>query len=84
MPPHRLRIDGPTVSDGATILARSLTPEAADLEDDRSTTHVTIEDDRLVIDIEASDLVALRAAANTWMGLLRTAESVRTQAEAGY
>lgn len=57
------------------MLYTSLTPEAATLADDRSKTTLSLDGSELVISIEARDLVGLRAAMNTWMNLIRVAES---------
>lgn len=55
-------------------LERSLSVEAADLADERSTTRIGRDGDELRIDIDAADRTALRAASNTWLGLLSVAE----------
>lgn len=48
----------------------------ADLADERSWTAVSREGAVLTVRIDATDLVALRAAMNTWLTLLDTAETV--------
>ncbi|ADJ15952.1 KEOPS complex subunit Pcc1 [Halalkalicoccus jeotgali] len=58
----------------ARLIERSLRPELADLADERSWTDVSRSGATLSIRIEATDLVALRAAANTWLTLLDVAE----------
>ncbi len=58
------------------IVFRSLQPEVSALRGGRSRTHLTRRDNTIVIEIEAADLVTLRAAQNTWSSLLRTAERV--------
>lgn len=80
---HALRIERSYGNERAKRLLRSLIPEQEPLADARSTARLVREGDRLIIEIEAADLVALRAATNTWFGLLETAESVHDDA-AGY
>ena len=62
----------------AENIARSLSVEAADLRDDRSETKIHRDGSEVAIDIVATDLIGLRAAANTWFGLLETAEETVT------
>lgn len=65
----------------ARIAERSLRPEVAPLADDRSRAALTREDATVTIRIEAADLVALRAAFNTWCSLVDTAETIADAAE---
>ncbi len=58
----------------ATSVEQSLRVEAADLGDARSETTITRDGGKLHVEIGATDLTALRAATNTWLGLLSTAE----------
>lgn len=60
----------------ARAIARSLRPELDDLADDRSTTRLERAGRDLELAIDAADLVALRAATNTWLGLVQVAERV--------
>jgi KEOPS complex subunit Pcc1 len=60
----------------ARIVERSLRPEVDDLTDDRSRATVDREGATLTVRVEADDLVALRAALNTWGSLAETAETV--------
>ena len=62
-----------TESDAATI-ERSLEPEVGDIEGERTGATLSREADVLRIDIEAADLVALRAGQNTWLSLVSVAE----------
>lgn len=63
----------------ARLIERSLRPEIEDLADERSWTTLSRSGATLSIRIEATDLVALRAAANTWLTLLDVTETtVRT------
>ncbi|MFC6904736.1 KEOPS complex subunit Pcc1 [Halalkalicoccus tibetensis] len=64
----------------ARHVERSVRPELAGLADDRSRTSISREEATLSVRIEAEDLVALRAATNTWLTLLEVAERA---AEAG-
>jgi len=59
---------------GARRLQRALGPELADLVDDRSRARLSRSGDRLEVSVEATDLVALRAALNTWLSLLAVGE----------
>jgi|AntDeeMinimDraft_6_1070357.scaffolds.fasta_scaffold15554_2 KEOPS complex subunit Pcc1 len=59
----------------ATLVERSVRPEIGDIEDDRSTVALTREEATLEVAVEAADLVALRAASNTWLTLVDVAES---------
>lgn len=59
----------------ARLVERSLRPEVADLADERSWTTLSRSGATLSIRIEATDLVALRAAANTWLTLLDVVET---------
>jgi KEOPS complex subunit Pcc1 len=54
---------------------RALSPEVDDLADNRSRTALSRETTRLDLTILARDLVALRAALNTWLSLLSVAEA---------
>ncbi|MCH7659904.1 MAG: KEOPS complex Pcc1-like subunit [Euryarchaeota archaeon] len=60
----------------ARLIERSILPEVADLGDERSSVAVSRNGEMLTIRIEAADLVALRAAMNTWLTLLDTTETV--------
>lgn len=61
------------------MIAESLRPEMADLEDERSHARITHHASDIEITIEARDLIALRAAMNTWMHLVRVAESTASE-----
>lgn len=62
----------------ARTIERSIRVEAADLADDRTKTEVGRSGRTVTIEIVAQDLVGLRAAANTWLSLVRTAETTAT------
>jgi KEOPS complex subunit Pcc1 len=63
----------PTPERAATVAA-AVARETAALADDRSTAAVARDDDTLTVAVSAADLVALRAATNTWTGLVGAAE----------
>jgi len=58
----------------ARRVERAITPEVGDIDDERSRTRLDREAAELTLTIEARDLVALRAAANTWLSLVSVAE----------
>jgi KEOPS complex subunit Pcc1 len=61
-------------ADRASHIAASVRPEVGAIDDDRSRTTLEHDGERLVVTVEAQDLVALRAAMNTWLGLVGVAE----------
>lgn len=75
--PHRtsltLEYDAEAV---ARAVERSLRQEVGEIDDDRSATQLARTDDAVELTIDAADLVALRAAANTWLSLASVAERV--------
>ena len=81
-PPHQIafefRYDTPAL---ARTVERSIVQEIGEIEDERSSTSVSREGLVLRICLEAADLTALRAAANTWLTLTAVAE--RTADKAG-
>lgn len=60
----------------ARIVSTSLTQEIGEIDDARSTTTVSHESRTVTIAVDAGDLVALRAAVNTWLSLAGVAERV--------
>ena len=58
----------------ARRVERAILPEVGDIDDERSRTRLDREAAELRLTIEARDLVALRAAANTWLSLVSVAE----------
>ena len=64
----------------ARTVERSLAQEVGEIDDDRSATTLRRAGGTVELEIEAADLVALRAAANSWLSLAsvaeRTAETV--------
>ncbi len=63
-------------TDDAQRVARSIRVEVDELDDDRSTVTVDRDDTELAVDITAADLVALRAAINSWCRYVSVAEQV--------
>lgn len=60
----------------ARLVERSIRSEIGEIDDERSWTVLSREAETLSVHIEAEDLVALRAATNTWLTLLDVAETV--------
>lgn len=60
--------------DRARLVERAIRQEVDEIADDRSRTAVDRDDSTLRIVVQASDIVALRAAANTWLTLTDVAE----------
>ena len=58
----------------AQRVERAIAPEVGDIDDDRSQTSLSSTGRTLEISIEARDIVALRAALNTWFSLVAVAE----------
>ncbi|MFB6295260.1 MAG: KEOPS complex subunit Pcc1 [Halobacteriales archaeon] len=59
----------------ARTIERSLRQEVGEIDDDRSRTDLRRGRDELEMTVEAADLVALRAAGNTWLSLVSVAEA---------
>ena len=60
----------------AARVARAIEPELGEIEDDRSRVRSDRDGAALRVVVEARDLVALRAALNTWLSLVGVAERV--------
>jgi KEOPS complex subunit Pcc1 len=58
----------------ARLVARSVAREIGEIDDERSRTSLERDGQRVLIDIVAADVVALRAALNTWFSLIDVAE----------
>lgn len=79
--PHRLDLEFHYDSAStARTIERSIGQEVGEIDDDRSSTTVTRDGNIVSINIDAADLVALRAAANTWLSLTAVAERVADKA----
>ena len=62
------------LGDKADIVRQSICPELDNAPSDRSRVSLSVDDSVLRIDVEADDAVMLRAAVNTWLRLVKTAE----------
>jgi len=60
----------------ARRVERAISVEVDQLDDDRSAATVSRGDSELRVEIEATDLVALRAGINSWCRYVETAETV--------
>ncbi|GAA0248432.1 KEOPS complex subunit Pcc1 [Haladaptatus pallidirubidus] len=60
----------------ALLIFRSVEQEIGEINDDRSQTTVERDGNRVIVRVSADDLVALRAAMNTWQTLVGVAERV--------
>lgn len=81
-PPHTTRFSLEYETDRlAETVAASLDNEVGEIDDDRSRTTLSREGATVYIDVEAADLVALRAASNTWLSLVAVAERTAQAAE---
>ncbi|EFW92139.1 hypothetical protein ZOD2009_11700 [Haladaptatus paucihalophilus DX253] len=60
----------------AVLVFRSVEQEIGEIDDDRSWTTVERDGNTVSVRVEAEDLIALRAALNTWQTLVGVAETV--------
>ena len=58
----------------ARRVERALRPEVGDIDGDRTTVGLARDGDSLSVTVRATDLTALRAGLNTWLGLVGVAE----------
>ncbi|MWV39950.1 MULTISPECIES: KEOPS complex subunit Pcc1 [Natrialba] len=58
----------------ARIVAESVAREVGEIDDERSRTTIDREAETVRLEIDAEDVVALRAALNTWFSLVDVAE----------
>ena len=65
----------------AKLVAESVGLEVGEIDDDRSQTTVERDGSRVRIDVRAADVVALRAALNTWFTLVDVAERTASVGE---
>jgi KEOPS complex subunit Pcc1 len=70
-----LSVSYPT-PESAKLVEVSLRPEVDRIDDDRAVASVRREADEVVVTVEATDLVALRAGTASWSRLLTVAERV--------
>ena len=65
----------------AQVVADSVAREIGEIDDDRSRTTLEREESTVRLEIDAADVVALRAALNTWFSLVDVAERTATVGE---
>ncbi len=70
-----LRFDYPSAADAA-LVARSISVEAGQLDDDRSTVDVDRTGATVGVEVAAADQIALRAGLNSWLRYVSVAEQV--------
>jgi KEOPS complex subunit Pcc1 len=70
-------------SEAAAIVSEAVERELGEIGGDRATAAVSRRGATIVVEIEADDLVALRAGVNTWETLLEVAEDVADTARPG-
>jgi len=58
----------------ASYVERALRPEVGDIDGDRTSVALTRDERTLEVTVRATDLTALRAGLNTWLGLVGVAE----------
>ncbi|ELZ07268.1 KEOPS complex subunit Pcc1 [Natrialba aegyptia] len=61
-------------SERATVVAESVAREIGEIDDERSRTTIERDGSVVTIRIDAEDVIALRAAVNTWFSLIDVAE----------
>jgi KEOPS complex subunit Pcc1 len=61
-------------SERARRVSNAIAPELGDIDDERSRVTGECAGCELTLTVEAQDLIALRAALNTWLSLVRVAE----------
>ncbi|OVE84793.1 KEOPS complex subunit Pcc1 [Natronolimnobius baerhuensis] len=66
----------------AHLVADSIAREIGEIDDERSQTTLERADSTICIQITATDVIALRAAMNTWSTLLEVAEQTAAIGEA--
>ncbi|WP_049922996.1 KEOPS complex subunit Pcc1 [Halopiger djelfimassiliensis] len=58
----------------ARLVAESVAREIGEIDDDRSRTTIERDGSLVRVEIDAADVIALRAALNTWFSLIDVAE----------
>ena len=61
-------------ADDAAVVAGAVRQEVGEIDGGRSTASLERDDRRVLVEIRAEDLVALRAGLNTWQTLVEVAE----------
>jgi KEOPS complex subunit Pcc1 len=80
MPPHHDRAHAADLefeydsADDAALVAGAVRQEVGEIDGGRSTASLERDDRRVMVEIRAEDLVALRAGLNTWQTLVEVAE----------
>jgi KEOPS complex subunit Pcc1 len=64
----------------ATAVAGAVGQEIGEIDEERSTAGLEQDGRTIRIHVDATDLVSLRAATNTWLGLVRVAEDTAATA----
>jgi KEOPS complex subunit Pcc1 len=67
----------------AALVAEAIEQEAGEIDGGRSSATVRREANEVFVDVDADDLVALRAGMNTWSTLVEVAERVAAAGNAG-
>lgn len=67
--------------ESARVVERSVRQEVGDIDGDRSRATVERDGATLTVDVEATDLVGLRAGLTTWLALVDVAESAAEAAQ---
>lgn len=81
-PPHRTRFSLEYDDERrARVVEASLAREVGEIDDERSRTTLSRDGQSVCLDVRAADLVALRAASNTWLALSDVAERTADAAE---
>ncbi len=65
----------------ARLVAESVSREIGEIDDERSRTTISRTGGTVLLEIEAADVIALRAALNTWFSLIDIAEETATVGE---
>lgn len=65
----------------AGCVASAVSQELSEIDGDRATARLSLEATQLLIEVDADDLVALRAGLNTWSTLVEVAETVAESAD---
>lgn len=65
----------------ARLVTRSVRQEVGEIDDDRSSASVECSGATVEVTVRATDLVALRAAMNTWLGLVGVTEQAADAVE---
>ncbi|MFB6093981.1 MAG: KEOPS complex subunit Pcc1 [Halanaeroarchaeum sp.] len=60
----------------ARIVERSVAVEVGDIASDRTSASIDRDGTTVTVEVEASDLIGLRAGQNTWLSLVAVAERI--------